>query len=189
MKKIFLSFLVFLLIPACSFAISLDELKAESNKYVLLSKSPNTEAYGDRDTAQFLKDSPPYYTMACEFYYVDYQIARIMHMYILVNYDYNRSLKTLANNILIKHPNDRQKILKSPEKYEEELKREILANNGMKASFKIKGVYDLEGRLVLKGIDLFTDINKPIVFNSMPFYVANALFYKYKHEYFCYSTY
>lgn len=189
MKKIFLSVLLFLLMPVCSFAISLNELKAESNKYVLLSKSPYAEVYGDRDTAQFLRDSPPYYTMACEVYYVDYKVAVIMHEYILVNYDYNRSLKTLANNILIKYPNDREKILKSPEKYEEELKREILANNGMKASFKIYGAYNFDGRLIAKGVDLFIDINKPIAFNSMSFYVANALFYKYKHEYFCYSTY
>lgn len=187
MKRIVILFLALLIMPIATFGISLSELKNKSDTIILVGTSPDSEAYADRNTARLLRSNPPYYTMSSEFYFVNYKNATITYGYAMINYDYNRSLKVLANNLVARHPNERAKMIKSPEKYEEELKREVLSDNGMKAITKIYGFYDFDGRSIpflRQPNDSELERLQPVNLFSATFSVANALFYKYNHEFF-----
>lgn len=104
MKKLLLTFLFLLVltIPLSVLAISLDELQSNPNKYVNIHESQSASDYVDIDSIQAIRYAPPYYTMKAKCYLVSYDYTRIMHSTLMINYDYNRTLKTLVS----KYKND-----------------------------------------------------------------------------------
>ena len=87
MKQLFLFFFLLLSIPFNTSAISLDELQANPQQYQMIWQNAEYAIFVDSDSIESLRYSPPYYTLKCTAYHVDYLQDVIDLFTININYD------------------------------------------------------------------------------------------------------
>ena len=87
MKRLFLFFFLLLSIPFNTSAISLDELQDNPQQYQLIRQNAEFAIFVDSDSIESLRYSPPYYTLKCTFYLVDYLQDIIGSFTMNISYD------------------------------------------------------------------------------------------------------
>ena len=168
MKQLFLFFFLLLSIPFHTSAISLDELQDNPQQYQIIHQNAECAIFVDSDSIESLRYSPPYYTLKCTSYLVDYLKSYILSS--TTNIGYNISHRNF-------NPNKRK-----------------MSELGIYISNHYKDLWSLNGNY--QPFSPFFDnrngdINSPFYFDNRngdinsPFYhVANYLFYKAYDEYY-----
>jgi len=87
MKQLFLFFFLLLSIPFHTSAISLQELQDNPQQYQLIHQSAKYAFFVDSDSIESLRYSPPYYTLKCTYYGVDYLQGYILSSTLNISYD------------------------------------------------------------------------------------------------------
>lgn len=87
MKRLFLFFFLLLSIPFHTSAISLDELQDNPQQYQMICQNAECAIFVDSDSIESLRYSPPYYTLKCTVYWVNYLQDAIGLFTININYD------------------------------------------------------------------------------------------------------
>ncbi len=87
MKRLFLFFFLLLSIPFNTSAISLDELQDNPQQYQMVDQSSKYAFFVDSGSIESLRYSPPYYTLKCTAYYVNYLQNLIILINMNINYD------------------------------------------------------------------------------------------------------
>ena len=72
MKRLFLFFFLLLSIPFHTSAISLQEIQNNPQKYQMIYQNAKCAFFVDSGSIESLRYSPPYYTLKCTYYSVDY---------------------------------------------------------------------------------------------------------------------
>ena len=155
MKRLFLFFFLLLSIPFHTSAISLDELQDNPQQYQMVDQSSGCAFFVDSDSIESLRYSPPYYTLKCTAYYVDYLKGYIFSSTANISYDISRrdfnpnKIKTSELGIYI--------------------------SNHYEDTWSLNGNYQPSHPLV---------DNNDCGINSPFYHVANYLFYKTYNEYY-----
>ena len=87
MKQLFLFFFLLLSIPFHTSAISLNELQDNPQQYQMVDQSSKRAFFVDSDSIESLRYSPPYYTLKCTCYDVDYLGGHIFSSTMNISYD------------------------------------------------------------------------------------------------------
>ena len=87
MKRLFLFFFLLLSIPFHTSAISLQEIQNNPQQYQMIYQNAEYALFVDSDSIESLRYSPPYYTLKCTAYHVDYLQDVIDLFTININYD------------------------------------------------------------------------------------------------------
>lgn len=87
MKQLFLFFFLLLSIPFNTSAISLDELQDNPQQYQMVDQDSEYANFVDSGSIEFLRYSPPYYTLKCKAYTVDYLQGYIFSSTMNISYD------------------------------------------------------------------------------------------------------
>ena len=87
MKQLFLFFFLLLSIPFHTSAISLQEIQNNPQQYQMIYQNAEYALFVDSDSIESLRYSPPYYTLKCTAYHVDYLQDVIELFTININYD------------------------------------------------------------------------------------------------------
>lgn len=155
MKRSFLFFFLLLSIPFHTSAISLQEIQNNPQKYQMVAQDSKYALFVDSDSIESLRYSPPYYTLKCTTYLVNYLRGRILS-----------STKNISYDISYRDFNHR--------------KRKI-SELGIYISNHYEDIWSLNGNYHLyepKSDNSDCDINSPV------YQVANYLFYKTYNEYY-----
>lgn len=155
MKRLFLFFFLLLSIPFHTSAISLHELQDNPQQYQLIRQNSEFAIFVDSGSIESLRYSPPYYTLKCTSYLVDYLQDVIGSLTINISYDI--SYRDFNSN-----------------------KRKI-SELGIYISNHIEDLWSLNGNY--QSPYPFFD-NKDCYINSPFYHVANYLFYKAYDEYY-----
>lgn len=119
-------------------AISLYELQ-HSDQYKLVYSANTKDIYINLSSVQSLRYNPPYYTLKYQMYLVDYNDSTISLSNFISNYNYNFSIEGIAES-----QNLYELSFNDAKPYLIKAKRK---DSGIKGSFQIDKLYDLEGRL------------------------------------------
>jgi hypothetical protein len=155
MKQLFLFFFLLLSIPFHTSAISLDELQDNPQQYQLIHQSAKYAFFVDSDSIESLRYSPPYYTLKCTSYRVDYLRGVILSS--TTNISYNISYRSF-------NPNRRK-----------------MSELGIYISDHYEDIWSLNGNY--QSPDSFFD-NRNCDIDSPNYHIANYLFYKAYDEYY-----
>ena len=155
MKRLFLFFFLLLSIPFHTSAISLDELQDNPQQYQMIEQDSKYATFVDSDSIESLRYSPPYYTLKCTAYLVDY-LQNVIGSFTM-NISYDISYRDF-------NPNKR-KISELG----------IYIDNHSEDFWFLNGNYRLHKQ---KSYNDDPDIN------SLAYQVANYLFYKAYNEYY-----
>ena len=155
MKRLFLFFFLLLSIPFHTSAISLHELQDNPQQYQLICQNSKYAAFVDSDSIESLRYSPPYYTLKCTYYGVDYLGGYIFSS--TANNSYNISHRDF-------NPNKRK-----------------ISELGIYISNHLENIWSLNGNYRTCH-PLFSNSDCDIKANV--YHVANYLFYKAYNEYY-----
>lgn len=92
-KKFLFLFLMMMMFPLSAQAISLKELQDNPTRYVLVNNDEVYAVYVDAESAEVVREEPPYYTIKGTFYEVNFLSSRIMRDRFSMSYDYRKSYK------------------------------------------------------------------------------------------------
>mgnify|MGYP005941150499 FL=1 len=178
-KKIIVALFVFLSMQVTAFAVSLNELDNNPQKYVKVFETRSYALAVDAASINVVRETPPYYTLQANEYLVDYASATIVQYQLTVTYDYQRSTLGLINLIYAQTPKIPKEIFW--ERYAEE----AVANCGMTYSSKVSYVYyDFNGRVKHDHPSYREKYNQRIRVGSDIFDVSNYMFKKQYGVYF-----
>ena len=90
-KKFLFFFLLVIMFPLAAQAISLKELQNNPTKYVLVSTEEVFSVYVDAESAEVVRQDPPYYTIKGTFYEADFLASKIIRNRFSLSYDYQKS--------------------------------------------------------------------------------------------------
>ena len=155
MKRLFLFFFLLLSIPFHTSAISLDELQNNPQQYQMIHQDSEFAIFVDSDSIESLRYSPPYYTLKCTAYSVDYLRGGILS-----------STRNISYNISHQNFNP--------------IKRNM-SELGIYISSYYKDLWSLNGNYQ-SPYPLFN--NTDCTIDSPNYHVANYLFYKAYDEYY-----
>ena len=155
MKRLFLFFFLLLSIPFHTSAISLDELQDNPQQYQMVAQNSKYAIFIDSGSIESLRYSPPYYTLKCTAYCVDYLRDVIALFTININYNISHQYFT---------PNKRR-----------------LSELGIYSSRHYEDIWSFNGNSQ-PSYPVFN--NKDGAINSLAYHVANYLFYKAYDEYY-----
>lgn len=178
MKKIIFAFLLLLLTPLTTHAISFDELTNNSAQFKNVHESRESSYYINVNTVKTIRYAPPYYTMKAQGYIIDYSLQRIIECDILTNYNYNRSFNPLAIKLKHEHPN------MSPTQILKILIKEINEDSGITANMDEVSLYKFNGEFVTKDKRFYNNYNQSINITSPLASMANYMFYQGYNMYF-----
>lgn len=155
MKRLFLFFFLLLSIPFHTSAISLQEIQNNPQQYQMVDQDSKYATFIDSGSIESLRYSPPYYTLKCTFYRVDYLGGYIIS-----------SITNISCNISYRNfnPNKRK-----------------MSELGIYISRHYKDLWSLNGNYQPFS-PLFDNRNGDI--NSPDYHLANYLFYKTYNEYY-----
>lgn len=109
LRKILASFLFLILFPLGAFAVSLDELKNNPTKYVLVYHSPSAEAWVDADSIRVESYKPPQLTLETDFYTVVRDTHVIFKDHRSFSYDLDQAAAIRLKEIQKEHPDYTEK--------------------------------------------------------------------------------
>lgn len=155
MKQLFLFFFLLLSIPFHTSAISLAELQDNPQQYQMIYQNAECAIFVDSDSIESLRYSPPYYTLKCTTYCIDYLRDVIALFTININYNISHQYFT---------PNKRK-----------------MSELGIYISNHLEDRRSLNGNS--QPSSPFFD-NTDCAINSPTYHVANYLFYKAYDEYY-----
>ncbi len=155
MKRLFLFFFLLLSIPFHTSAISLHELQDNPQQYQMVAQNSKFAIFVDSGSIESLRYSPPYYTLKCTYYIVDYLRDCILSS--TANINYNISHRYF-------NPNKRK-----------------ISELGIYISNHIEDLWSLNGNY-RPSSPLFDNGDSDIKSNI--YHVANYLFYKAYNEYY-----
>ncbi|KXB94140.1 hypothetical protein HMPREF3191_00044 [Veillonellaceae bacterium DNF00626] len=155
MKQLFLFFFLLLSIPFNTSAISLQEIQNNPQKYQLIRQTSKYAAFVDASSIESLRDSPPYYTLKCKAYMVNYLRDFISSNIITVSY--NSSYRDFN------------------------LRKRKISELGIYVDNHSEDFWFLNGNYRLHKQKSYND--DPDI-NSLAYQVANYLFYKTYNEYY-----
>lgn len=155
MKQLFLFFFLLLSIPFNTSAISLQEIQNNPQKYQLIRQTSKYAAFVDASSIESLRDSPPYYTLKCKAYMVNYLRDFISSNIITVSY--NSSYRDFN------------------------LRKRKISELGIYVDNHSEDFWFLNGNYRLHREEYYN--NDPDI-NSSAYHVANYLFYKAYDEYY-----
>lgn len=177
-KKIIVALFVFLSMQVTAFAVSLNELDNNPQKYVKVFETRSYALAVDAASINVVRETSPYYTLQSNEYLVDYASATIVQYQLTVTYDYQRSTQGLINLIYAQTPKIPRELFL--QRYAEE----GVANCGMTYSSKISYVYDFNGRVKHDHPSYVEKYNQRIWAGSDIFDVSNYMFKKQYGVYF-----
>ena len=160
MKQLFLFFFLLLSIPFHTSAISLHELQDNPQQYQMICQNAEYATFVDSGSIESLRYSPPYYTLKCTSYSVNYFRGDISSSTINISYD-------------ISYRNFNPHKRKLPE-------LGIYISNHYEDIWSPTGNYHLHDQFL---DNQFFD-NSDCDINSPYYHVANYLFYKAYDEYY-----
>lgn len=174
MKKVLIILLVVMIIPITSFAISIDDIKAEPYKYVLVFSDDTEEEYIDVNSVSVVRYSPPYYSINATAYAVYYNQDNITVYYNTYTYNLNQSIVNL-----------KKKYINTPG----EIMRQIKINTGITWRPQKLEIFHMNGSPRGNGgaitIDpLKINLQSMSGFGSPSYNAANFVFYKAYNMYF-----
>ena len=155
MKRLFLFFFLLLSSPFHTYAISLHELQDNPQQYQMVDQDSEYTNFVDSGSIESLRYSPPYYTLKCTSYFVDYLYNVIGSFTINISYDI--SYRDFNSN-----------------------KRKI-SDLGIYISNHLEDRWSLNGNYHLYKPE---SDNSDCGINSPAYHVANYLFYKAYDEYY-----
>ena len=131
MKKLFLLLVIFSLVTASAFAVSLDELRNSPERYKLVQANSLGEEYIDINSISVMRYNPPYYTINATTYIVAYDKTVIMQLDNIFFYNYNQSVNSLVKKFI------------TPE----EVTARIKKDTGIKSQIKGAAVFNYDGSI------------------------------------------
>lgn len=131
MKKLFLLLVIFSLVTASAFAVSLDELRNSPERYKLVQANSLGEEYIDINSISVMIYNPPYYTINATTYIVAYDKTVIMQLDNIFFYNYNQSVNSLVKKFI------------TPE----EVTARIKKDTGIKSQIKGAAVFNYDGSI------------------------------------------
>lgn len=155
MKRLFLFFFLLLSIPFHTSAISLHEIQDNPQQYQMVDQSSKYAFFVDSGSIESLRYSPPYYTLKCRAYMVNYLRDSISSNIITISY--NSSYRDFN------------------------LRKRKISELGIYISIHLEDRWSLNGNYHLykpKSNNSDGGINSPA------YHVANYLFYKTYNEYY-----
>ncbi len=155
MKQLFLFFFLLLSIPFHTSAISLDELQDNPQQYQMIYQNSKFAIFVDSGSIESLRYSPPYYTLKCTYYGIDYLRGYIFSS--TTNISYNISHRDF-------NPNKRK-----------------ISELGIYISNHIENIWSLNGNY--RPCHPFFS-NNDCGIKANIYHVANYLFYKTYNEYY-----
>lgn len=155
MKRLFLFFFLLLSIPFHTSAISLDELQDNPQQYQMICQNAEYAIFVDSGSIESLRYSPPYYTLKCTAYHVNY-LENIISLS-TVNISYDISYRNFNSH------------------------KEKTSELGIYISTCYKDLWSLNGDY--QSASPFFD-NRNGVIDSPNYHIANYLFYKAYDEYY-----
>lgn len=173
MKRIFLLALFLISISSSVFAVSLSELQT-SPQFVKVGETTKSTYYLNQNSIKILRYSPPYYTLEYTEYAISYSNKLIAEFNTIANYNYNRSLDSLLDD-LIKSGNVPQNATLTD--INRKLIEEKLKNNGISVATKSIGLYDFNGTLLFTPSDKLSQEELP-PFASPIYKTAQSAFKK-----------
>lgn len=142
LKKSLMMCCLALLIPFSTFAISLNELESNPDRYEKYGEDLNCAVFQDKYSVKSLRYSPPFYTIQVIEYIVSYNNSSIVEVTQIYNYDYNRSFERLDREISAKNK------YWSVEKIIEEVRMKKREDSGISCSSVMGSIYALDGSLL-----------------------------------------
>lgn len=170
MKKLIFILLTLLTVPLTAFAISLDELQNNSNKYVNIYDTIDGTMYTDITSIKCIRYAPPYYTLQAKEYFIYYNFNLIGELTNTYNYDYNQSCISLMEKILESNP------LCSEEEFIKSISDETDKNSGITYTRTNINYYNLDGLYKSSSNNIYT---QKLDFLSNGYKMANFIFEKY----------
>lgn len=156
--------------PLSAFAISLDEINSNPNRYVKVIEEAEGTFYVDVSSIKSLRYSPPYYTMQFREIYIDYTMNLIADGSCTFNYDYNKSFLSRFGVQTRLHPSYTLRSIFNLAS--EDIKKDsgIISNSDSAACYNFNGVFDCT-------IDPL--LGEKVIYGSNNYEIANFIFNKY----------
>lgn len=176
MKKLFFLISILLLMPITGLAISLDEIKNDSNRYEKFTEVGIYVAYVDNNSIRKIRQDHPYYTIGSRILIVNIYDEKIYDVYEIFNYDYDQSWNALIYKAKNKYGN-----LYNNSAAAKELWDEMNRDTGISKIDTSMEIYQFDGTLIDKSI---LNSQHKVNFNTTNFVAADYTFYKCYGEYF-----
>lgn len=180
MKKILAFLVALIVIPVSTFAISLSELQNNPDQYKSMGETSVMTGYLDMSSIESLRYSPPYYTIKCDAFFVDYNMNIITESSMIFNYDYNYSMHSTIKRIASDIRSNNEVIDKSLA--QNRINAQMAENDGITVSTTHETLWKLNGEFFTE-TDL-TPESIPAKYNTVLFYIAEEVFHKYYNQWF-----
>lgn len=179
MQKIMVIMLFWLLMPFYSWAISLEEIQSQPERYVKMDESRSCINYIDAESIHSLRCDPPYYTLLGDVYYVGRSDNLIFKVTEVFCYDYQRSRRELAKSIQLRDRNI------SYDQLNKAIFKELIQNTGIVGSVISEKAYNTAGTF-LQDVPTNKFRNNKIILNAPNSHDADYMFYRYYGQHFLY---
>ena len=155
--------------PLSAFAISLDEIQNNPDRYIKLKEDTSSTYYLEQESIKVLRDSFPYLTLQAKIYLVMYDQSAIADDFFTISYDYSRSSFALMISKRIESPDI------TVDKLVDYAIAEAKKDSGMAVNIKANNYCDLDGTIISHGpIHVWSG---KATFETILYSVANKVFY------------
>lgn len=172
MRKFIVIILFLALTPFYSWAISLEEIQRNPERYVKLNESQSYISYMDVESIHSLRYEPPYYTLQGDMYGISCKENTIFKVTEVFYYDYRRSGEELAKSIRARYRNITNNQLNQA------IYQELKRDSGVEGSVISGKAYDKAGNF-LQNVYTYEFKNNKIVIMTPVSREANYMFYRY----------
>lgn len=176
MQKFIVTILFLILMPFYSWAISLEEIQSNPERYVKMDEDYQLAStfYMDVNSIQSLCYEPPYYTLQGDVYGVSWGENFIGKMTGIFYYDYRRSGEELAKSIRGRYRNITNNQLNQA------IYQELKRDSGVEVSLISGSGYDKAGKFLHDvPMSAFEFKNDKIDIMTLSSRIANYVFYRY----------
>ena len=179
-KKFIVTILFLVLTPFYSWAISLEEIQSNPERYVKMNENQLYIDYMDVESIQSLRYEPPYYTLQGDTYLVVRGKNIFYKTTMIFYYDYQRSAEHLAQSIEEKYRNI------SRSQLHQEIYQELMRDSGVEVSTTNGKGYDIAGNFIQDFSSSGYIKNKVLLMTGWS-RNADYMFYKYYNRHFFYT--
>lgn len=173
MKRILFLTLLLVSLATSAFAISLSELQ-NSPQFLKIKETSEGTYYLNQNSIKILRYAPPYYTLEYTEYGVSYSNKVIAELNTVANYNFNRSLDSLLDELI---QNDRIPYNATLTDINRLLINEKIKNNGIMITTNGVGLYNFSGTLLFTPSPrLPEEVAPPLT--SPSYYAAQSAFKK-----------
>ena len=180
MKKILIILLAILCIPISGFAMSLSTLENNPNRYLKVDEDSVNAVYLDTYSVKSIRYSPPYYTLSAQTYYVNYEYCMIASNSVIFNYDYNHSVKTTREQIVLNMLQNNETL--TEDAIESNIENALRKDSGINLNYQVQDTWTLIGQKIKSPAGDRQNID--ISYDSPGYALAQYVFHTYYNQYF-----